>query len=88
MMLPAGTSVTSWRPARIDVLLLLMTLIWGTNYAIVKHAFRAIDPQAFNAVRMVISSAVFLATLAATRRLPWRGARSAGLPESSIRRRR
>lgn len=70
MMLPADTSVASRRLARIDVLLLLMTLIWGTNYAIVKHAFRSIDPQAFNAVRLIISSTVFLAILAATRRLP------------------
>ncbi len=47
-----------------------MTLIWGTNYAIVKHAFRSIDPQAFNAVRLIISSAVFLGVMAAIRRLP------------------
>ncbi len=33
----------------IDVLLLLMAVFWGTNYSIVKHAFREIDPQAFNA---------------------------------------
>lgn len=44
----------------IDVLLLLMTLIWGTNYSIVKHAFTQIDPQAFNAVRMAIASSLFL----------------------------
>lgn len=44
----------------IDVLLLLMTLIWGTNYSIVKHAFTQIDPQAFNAVRMAIASTLFL----------------------------
>lgn len=37
-----------------------MTLIWGTNYSIVKHAFREMDPQAFNAVRMVLASVVFL----------------------------
>jgi drug/metabolite transporter (DMT)-like permease len=47
-----------------------MTLIWGTNYAIVKHAFLVIDPQAFNAVRMVVASTVFLVVLALTRRLP------------------
>jgi drug/metabolite transporter (DMT)-like permease len=58
------------RLARIDVLLLLMTIIWGTNYAIVKHAFRQIDPQAFNALRMLIASTVFLSILAATRRGP------------------
>ena len=40
--------------------LLLMTLIWGTNYAIVKHAFADIDPQAFNAMRVIVASAVFL----------------------------
>ena len=48
------------RVSGIDALLLLMTVIWGTNYSIVKHAFAEIDPQAFNAVRMVIGSAVFL----------------------------
>ena len=36
----------------IDLLLLLMAVFWGTNYSIVKHAFREIDPQAFNALRM------------------------------------
>ena len=50
-----------------------MTVIWGTNYAIVKHAFRSIDPQAFNAIRMMIASTVFLAILAMTRRLPSTG---------------
>lgn len=33
-----------------------MTLIWGTNYSIVKSAFREVDPQAFNAIRMVLTS--------------------------------
>ena len=37
-----------------------MTVIWGTNYSIVKRAFAEIDPQAFNALRMVIASLVFL----------------------------
>jgi drug/metabolite transporter (DMT)-like permease len=46
--------------ARIDALLLLMAIIWGTNYAIVKFAFLEIEPQAFNALRMAIASAVFL----------------------------
>jgi len=54
---------------RIDALLLFMTLVWGTNYSIVKHAFNEIDPQAFNAVRLVVSSTVFLAAMAAVRRL-------------------
>jgi drug/metabolite transporter (DMT)-like permease len=51
----------------IDALLLLMALIWGTNYSVIKTALRQIDPQAFNAVRMVIASTVFLAILAGVR---------------------
>jgi drug/metabolite transporter (DMT)-like permease len=45
---------------RTDALLFLMALIWGTNYSVVKYAFAEIDPQAFNAIRMVIASTVFL----------------------------
>jgi drug/metabolite transporter (DMT)-like permease len=55
---------------RLDALLLLTSLIWGTNYAIVKNAFSQIDPQAFNAVRLIVSSTVFLAAMAAIRRRP------------------
>ena len=54
----------SRRVAPIDALLLLMTVIWGTNYAIVKHAFIDIDPQAFNALRMIVASSTFAAVMA------------------------
>jgi drug/metabolite transporter (DMT)-like permease len=47
----------------IDLLLLVMAVIWGTNYSIVKYAFEALDPQAFNAARMTIVSLVFLAVI-------------------------
>jgi drug/metabolite transporter (DMT)-like permease len=57
----------------IDVLLLVMTVIWGTNYSIVKTAFLEMDAQAFNAVRMVIASAVFLAIIVGVRLRPWDG---------------
>lgn len=50
------------RFSRLDWLLLLMTLIWGTNYPLVKSAFREIDPQAFNALRLVLASCVMVAT--------------------------
>ena len=40
-----------------------MTVIWGTNFSVVKPAFREVDPQAFNAVRMVIASLVFIAIM-------------------------
>jgi drug/metabolite transporter (DMT)-like permease len=63
----------------IDVLLLLMTVIWGTNYSIVKTAFLEMDAQAFNAVRMVIASAVFLAIIGGVRLRPWDGAASGRL---------
>ena len=50
------------RFTRLDWLLLLMTLIWGTNYPLVKSVFRELDPQAFNALRLVLASCVMVAT--------------------------
>jgi drug/metabolite transporter (DMT)-like permease len=79
-------SVRSTRPvAPIDALLLLMAIIWGTNYSIVKSAFREIDPQAFNAMRMVIASAVFLAIIYAISRWSrrWADAAPAGGGDSN-----
>jgi len=55
---------------RIDSLLFLMSLIWGTNYVIVKRAFLEIDPQAFNAIRMTVASTVFVAAMVVIRRRP------------------
>lgn len=46
-----------------------MALIWGTNYAIVKSAFREIDPQAFNALRLLLASIVLAFASATARRL-------------------
>jgi drug/metabolite transporter (DMT)-like permease len=51
----------------IDLLLILMSVIWGTNYSIVKFAFQEVDPQAFNAARMAIASTVFLAVIGVLR---------------------
>ena len=45
-----------------------MAVIWGTNYSIVKSAFEEIDPQAFNAMRMLIASSIFLAVIIAMNR--------------------
>jgi drug/metabolite transporter (DMT)-like permease len=60
-----------------------MTLIWGTNYALVKSAFRELDPQAFNALRMLLASAVMATTSGLARRSPPdRGASPLGLPDS------
>jgi drug/metabolite transporter (DMT)-like permease len=48
-----------------DGLLLLMVLIWGANYAVFKSALREFPPQAFNAIRMLVASAVFAAAIGA-----------------------
>ena len=45
-----------------------MTLIWGTNYALVKSAFGEIDPQAFNALRLVEASVLMVGANLVVRR--------------------
>ncbi|HXG54896.1 MAG TPA: DMT family transporter [Vicinamibacterales bacterium] len=72
-------AVQRQRASSIDALLLLMVLIWGANYSIVKRAFLEIDPQAFNAVRMVIGSSIFLAVILVIRRMHATG-RHGGAP--------
>jgi drug/metabolite transporter (DMT)-like permease len=44
-----------------DALLLLMVLIWGANYSLVKATLTVLPPRAFNAVRMSFASLVFMA---------------------------
>jgi len=44
-----------------------MAVIWGTNFTVVKTAFRDLDPQAFNALRMIIASAAFLGVMGGIR---------------------
>ena len=48
-------------------LLLLMVLIWGSNFSVIKRAFEEVPPQAFNAVRIALASVVALAAVAWTR---------------------
>ena len=43
-----------------DVSLLLVALIWGVNIPVMKVALHKIDAYAFNAIRLVVSSAVLL----------------------------
>jgi drug/metabolite transporter (DMT)-like permease len=50
------------------LLLLLMVVIWGANYSLIKVVLRELPPPVFNAVRLLIASAVFLALLALTAR--------------------
>jgi drug/metabolite transporter (DMT)-like permease len=56
-----------------DLLLLLMILIWASNYTIVKITLREIPPLGFNSLRLALASLLFLASLAAAR-----GPRAAG----------
>ena len=56
--------------SRLDALLLLMTVIWGTNYALIKSAFSELDPQAFNALRLLLASAVMVGVSRFVRRGP------------------
>ncbi len=48
----------------VDGILVVMVLIWGANYSVIKRAFAEIPPQPYNAIRMVIATAVFLAAMA------------------------
>ena len=50
----------------LDFALLLMILIWGSNFSIVKVALRDFPEIAFNAMRMIVGSAVFLSVIAFT----------------------
>jgi drug/metabolite transporter (DMT)-like permease len=56
----------------IDALLLVMALIWGTNYSVIKSAFREVNPQAFNALRMAMASVAFMAVIGALQLRPLR----------------
>jgi drug/metabolite transporter (DMT)-like permease len=56
--------------SRVDLWLLVVTLIWGSNFAVVKSAFRELEPVAFNALRLLVASAVFLALIVGVER--WR----------------
>ena len=47
-----------------DALLLLVVVLWGANYTVVKAILRELPPLAFNAVRLSSASAVFLALIA------------------------
>lgn len=58
---------------RVDGLLVLMVFIWGANFSVIKRAFVEVPPQPFNALRLVIASAVFLAAIAIAKRMARRG---------------
>ena len=51
----------------LDLLLLLMVIIWGSNFSVIKVALREFPEATFNALRLVLASAVFLIAIAVVR---------------------
>lgn len=68
---------TSTRPGvwLTDVTLLLVALIWGVNYTIVKFGTTLVDPLAYNGVRVALA-AVLLAVIVTVGREPFPPARA------------
>jgi drug/metabolite transporter (DMT)-like permease len=53
---------------RVDGALVLMVLIWGANYSVIKRAFEEIPAQSFNAIRIILASGVFWLAIRSARR--------------------
>ena len=47
----------------LDGALLLMVIIWGSNFSIVKVALRDFPEVAFNAMRLLVATIVYLGVL-------------------------
>lgn len=45
---------------RVDLMLILTSLIWGVNYSVVKYALTDFQPLAFNGLRFLLSSGILL----------------------------
>lgn len=56
--------MTRTRFTLLDVLLVLVVCAWGANLSLVKVAIREFPPLTFNALRLVLASAAFLALIA------------------------
>jgi drug/metabolite transporter (DMT)-like permease len=69
------------RVTAVDGLLVLMVVIWGVNYTVIKRAFAEVPPQPFNALRLSLASVVFLAAIRMARR---RAAASGGRLSSAL----
>lgn len=53
---------------RVDLYLLLTAIIWGSNYSVIKFVLQEVPPRAFNGLRLIVASLVFLAVIFLTRR--------------------
>jgi drug/metabolite transporter (DMT)-like permease len=73
---PGPAAASAERPGvwLTNVLLLVMALIWGVNFSVLKVGTRHFDPLVFNGVRMLLAGAVLGAIAWARRdRMPSRG---------------
>lgn len=57
----------------IDALLVVMVVIWGVNYSVLKRAFAEMPAQPFNALRLALASGVFLLAIRLARRRAQQG---------------
>jgi drug/metabolite transporter (DMT)-like permease len=64
----------------LDLLLLLMVIIWGSNFSAIKFALREFPEPTFNALRLLLASAVFLIAIAVVRARARAGRRPAEPP--------
>ncbi|MCL7971306.1 MAG: DMT family transporter [marine benthic group bacterium] len=62
-----GTATATRPPISPDLAILVLVLIWGANFSVVKYALEQFRPLAFNALRFVLASAVLLAVLRPSR---------------------
>jgi drug/metabolite transporter (DMT)-like permease len=60
----------------LDVLLLLMVVIWGANFSVIKFALREFPQVSFNALRLMLASTVFLLAIQRLEPHAWSAARA------------
>jgi drug/metabolite transporter (DMT)-like permease len=63
-----STSQPAARFGSVDLALILMAMIWGSNFVVLKFTFLEIAPMAFMALRFMLASALILIVLAARER--------------------
>ena len=61
-----------------EALLVLMAIVWGMNFAVMKYGTDVLEPLAYNGVRLALGSVVMMVVLYLRRmpRLPWRDIRA------------
>ena len=73
MTAPAAMSAETRRTVRSTELgLVVMALIWGLNFAVLKYGTTVLEPIAYNAIRMSLGTVVLLGVACAMAPLPSR----------------